>query len=487
VVGPDGNVYAAGYSEGIGTLADFTVISLYPSGAERWVYRHNGPGDSTDAARSIAVDEIGNLYAAGYSVGSGTHMDFTVISLDTSGTERWVYRYDGPGSAMDEAYSVTAGLDGNIYAAGWSYDTLTKLDMTVISLNTSGTERWVYRYDGPYSGTDGARCVAMGPDTNLYIAGCRETSWEAIDFAVFSVTPSGSERWVWSDDKIPLGYNQAYSVAVGLDCNVYAAGNKWLPSMGDHLVGKLNCLDSSGVYRWMTSWGGEDGGAEAYAIAVGTDGNVYSAGFNVPPYTDDDYFRVRSNTPSGEYRWTYDYLPGVARSIVMGADGNLYAGGEGLDHRFAVISVDTSGVERWVYENAEGGRANSIVTASDSTLNAAGYTGNQFTVVGLGPDVGVQEEVGNRRTTPHNVRLFQNRPNPFKSSTAIRFELAEPAHVGLSIYDITGRLVETLANETQEPGVHRVRWNRKSNPSGVYFFTLKAGEFVQTRKMVVID
>ena len=55
------------------------------------------------------------------------------------------------------------------------------------------------------------------------------------------------------------------------------------------------------------------------------------------------------------------------------------------------------------------------------------------------------------------------------------------------IYDIAGRLVETLVNEKRQSGIHQVRWNRKSNPSGVYFYRLKAGEFVATKKMVVVD
>ena len=68
-------------------------------------------------------------------------------------------------------------------------------------------------------------------------------------------------------------------------------------------------------------------------------------------------------------------------------------------------------------------------------------------------------------------------------------------NVTLSIYDITGRLVETLVNETKQPGIHHVRWDRRLNPSGVYFYRLKAcpeksrraGEFVETRKMVVVE
>ena len=101
---------------------------------ERWVYRYNGLGNGWDRATSIVYGSDGNIYAAGYSVGSGTNFDFTVISLTSSGDTNWVYRYNGPGNSDDRAYSIVYGSDGNIYAAGASYGIGTDYDFTVISL-----------------------------------------------------------------------------------------------------------------------------------------------------------------------------------------------------------------------------------------------------------------------------------------------------------------------------------------------------------------
>jgi hypothetical protein len=114
---------------------------------------------------------------------------------------------------------------------------------------------------------------------------------------------------------------------------------------------------------------------------------------------------------------------------------------------------------------------------------------------------GVAEEKANPRYS--RVRLLQNSPNPVRHSTTISYSLPQVSEVTLSIHDITGRLVETLVNESQQPGIQEVRWNRKSNPSGVYFYRLKAcperssepaegrsrraGEFISTRKMVVVE
>jgi hypothetical protein len=108
-----------------------------------------------------------------------------------------------------------------------------------------------------------------------------------------------------------------------------------------------------------------------------------------------------------------------------------------------------------------------------------------FLLVSLSPEVGVEEH----RVRPFlsEFRLPENFPNPFYYSTTISYSLPIAAKVTLSIYDITGRLVETLVNYTQQPGIHEVRWDRKQNPSGVYFYRFKAGEFEETRKMVVVE
>ena len=115
------------------------LFSIGTSQTERWVYRYNGPGYGGDIANSLVYGADGNIYAAGLGWGGGTAHDFTVISLTSTGTERWVYRYNGPGNSYDEAYSLVYGADGNIYIGGTSSGT--GYDFTVVSLTSTGTER----------------------------------------------------------------------------------------------------------------------------------------------------------------------------------------------------------------------------------------------------------------------------------------------------------------------------------------------------------
>jgi hypothetical protein len=99
--------------------------------------------------------------------------------------------------------------------------------------------------------------------------------------------------------------------------------------------------------------------------------------------------------------------------------------------------------------------------------------------------VGVMEEL-RRATALTAFTLDQNDPNPFCASTTIKYSIPTSPTVTLEVFDITGRLVEALVNETQQPGIHQVNWNRDTNPSGVYFYRLKAGEFTETKMMIIM-
>ncbi len=82
-------------------------------------------------------------------------------------------------------------------------------------------------------------------------------------------------------------------------------------------------------------------------------------------------------------------------------------------------------------------------------------------------------------------RLFQNYPNPFNPATIINFRVSVAGSVRLSIFDILGREVAVLVNENKYAGSYSVQWNAEGVPSGVYFCRLKAGSYVQTKKLVM--
>ncbi len=87
---------------------------------------------------------------------------------------------------------------------------------------------------------------------------------------------------------------------------------------------------------------------------------------------------------------------------------------------------------------------------------------------------------------PDHFSLSQNYPNPFNPSTVIDYALPTTQHVRLSVFDVLGRNVATVVDQQESPGRHTVLWDARDAPSGVYFYRLTAGSFVQTRSMVLI-
>jgi hypothetical protein len=89
---------------------------------------------------------------------------------------------------------------------------------------------------------------------------------------------------------------------------------------------------------------------------------------------------------------------------------------------------------------------------------------------------------------PNDFKLFQNYPNPFNPSTVISYQLSAAENISLKVFDTNGKEIDTLVNKFQQPGVYHSTFNtqRSTLSSGVYFYTLCAGNLSQTRKMVIM-
>ena len=87
---------------------------------------------------------------------------------------------------------------------------------------------------------------------------------------------------------------------------------------------------------------------------------------------------------------------------------------------------------------------------------------------------------------PHEYSLAQNYPNPFNPSTTIKYKMPQVSQVNLTVFDILGREVSVLVNEREDAGVHEVSFDGSGLASGVYFYRLKAGEFMQTKRFLLL-
>jgi len=133
----------------------------------------------------------------------------------------------------------------------------------------------------------------------------------------------------------------------------------------------------------------------------------------------------------------------------------------------------------------------SLVQTANGSYLLAGFTASfgdevsDFWLVKTGPDpVSVESEPYNAH--PSTFILQPAFPNPFNSTTNISFDIPHNSEVSISIYDLSGRSVATLFDNSLNTGTHNLTWDAKDYPAGVYLCRMKAGEFAMTEKLLLV-
>ncbi len=209
-----------------------------------------------------------------------------------------------------------------------------------------------------------------------------------------------------------------------------------------------------------------------------------------------------NNTPimTNEFVNTLDFLP---PQTTMSAIPTRMTASQLIVRWSGVDEQNGSGVESYtLYALKDSGAYQAIgTTSADSMLvNADMYT-HRYSFYALAKDYvgnveitrptpvssditnGISETQG---SVPTEFTLSQNYPNPFNPSTTIMFGLSAQVRASLRVYDMLGREITTLFDEEIVPGTYSVTWDAGGHPTGVYFYRLVAGDFVQTRKFVLV-
>ena len=95
-------------------------------------------------------------------------------------------------------------------------------------------------------------------------------------------------------------------------------------------------------------------------------------------------------------------------------------------------------------------------------------------------------DVGENPSNPEEFRLYDNYPNPFNPSTTFKYSLPEASFTSLKIYDAIGNEVAVVVDEIKSAGTHQIEFDASGLSSGIYYYTLQAGSFIETRKMVLL-
>jgi photosystem II stability/assembly factor-like uncharacterized protein len=402
--------------------------------------------------------------------------------------------------------------------------------IVLITANASGQPSWtpvsfpvqnitidaiaIDSHDRMFAGTKG---LGMYRSTNL------GSSWDSVglvyynfNFIVFDssdVTYAGTDLGLFRSDDHGGSWGRADSgitdkavKALAINrSNVLFAGNENLSTR----TGKILRSTDGGV-NWEELKTVPNGGDE---LAVSRAGTILAAAGGIEYRSTDD-----GNT--------WNEIVGINSAVLCFAcdsSGVIFAGGtgylygnlwmssdegltwsitsNGLPREIGSICIDSvelmfagiingGGVWRstdhagsWIEINAGLGdkRITGLAISKDGYLFAATMSGIWQTV---SPVTSLSETP---RSVPNGFSLAQNYPNPFNPSTTIRYCLPHKSAVHLTVYNALGQQVATLVEGEKEAGYHEVQFDGKNLASGVYFYRLQAGDFVQTRRLVLIE
>jgi uncharacterized delta-60 repeat protein len=501
-----GNCYVTGYTSAFSSNFDYITVKYDKNGDTLWTAIYNGESNDDDKAFGIAVDQDGNVYVTGYSYSSRNGYDYLTVKYNSTGVQQWTARYDGTGNSEDKAFGIATDQDGNIYVTGKSKGSNLSFDYVTIKYSPDGTMQWCDRYDGPSGDDDEADAITIDKRGNICVTGFSKDNSTGYDYATIRYSSSGTRQWVARYTGSGNNEDKAFGIATDADCNVFVTGYSTSDNGPDYLTVKY---DSSGNQLWTANYNGP-GNAEdkAFGIATDADGNVYITGESKGINTDFDYATVKYNS-SGVQQWAARYNGegnnvDVANAMIMAGSSVFVTGksvGTSTASNMVTIKYDAStGTQLGLTSFSSGSNYSDVALAIATDTSSDVYiTGYSFEIIGGSRHPAHMTTLRYNRGSfgiihtgngniPSAYKLSQNYPNPFNPVTTIKFEipLNNGGFVQLKIYDILGREAAILVNQQLTPGRYEIKFDGTNYSSGVYFYKLTAGSFVQTKQMVLV-
>jgi len=575
-----GNVYVTGYSYGSGTSSDYATIKYNSAGVQQWVQRYNGPGNSRDDAYAIALDSSDNVYVTGRSYSSGTFEDYATIKYNSSGVQQWVQRYNGPGNETDEVYAIAVDNSGNVYVTGfslgsgtfWDYATIKYVQIPLPLYSWNEIEDIQIQGSGKYVKDGGALCAVSGTKDGDFLYALRGN--KSNEFYKYTIGYPGN--WTLMES-IPFGVkwpdvnviNKKRIGKGGALCyngtnTIYATkGNGTFEFLAydisaDTWTHKAYIPSAKGL-KGGTSIAYKDGKVYLMAGAQKKDNTKNFFAYNpiqdtwitltgaplappatgkAKPFKDGSTISIIGNTIytlKGGDKFNFFYAYDIAGDTLngtpwtemesiprvhpqLGKKNKVGDGGAMTTDGSVLYAIKGKGKQDfWSYSPISKGvwipldtipRLNGNKKSVPKTGAALAYANGKVwllkgnntpefwqytpdTNTTLRSQVALSGVMTEKTSSLYPFLLYQNSPNPFSSQTLICYSLPREGRASLSIYDVSGLLVKTLVNANMRPGIYNINWNGddgqgKKLCQGVYFFTLKVDGQKLQRKMLML-
>ena len=449
VIGEEGNLYFGSYflDPNKNGTSDY-FYSYTKDGYQIWSYKL---GKRRPPQTGILIDSSNTIY-----FGS---LDSNFYAINPDGSLKWKVN---TGSPIVELAMPNIDLNGNLYIINSSGE--------LCSISPVGNLNWKVKYENGFY----QKSPVFSPDGNtIYIAG-KDSNLVALNL-------EANLKWKFSCTKIEK------SPIVDNDGNIYFSTNS-----GQSY--NFYSIFPNGQIRWIN----DELFFATYSMpTIDNEGNIYSIAINKDccPYYK---VLVSLNNNSGDIRWKYVFFNGESddfwQPLICDSEGTVYVGST-----FGLLyyAISKEGELKWTIRLNDYQVDNTGAIAEDGTL----YIGvhktslsntNEQNLIAIKDtaSVDVTEDI----TPVKEYSLSQNYPNPFNPSTTIQYSIPSVGTglalsetlVTLKVYDILCREVATLVNENKPVGNYEVKFDGSNLSSGIYFYTLKAGSFTETKKMLLL-
>jgi len=493
-VDDSGNVVVGGISSTyLSNRGEICVVKYNAGGDSLWTSIFDETGSlNSDDINGLAIDKEQDIVITGYTHKPPDRDDdlfLTTIKYDhLSGERIFLERYnnDDP-NASDRGWDIVTDNDGRIYVSGsyWG-GTLanggTGYDMVVLSYSSIGGGVMVYRWQD--SAASHGVSIGITKEGQVYALGFGGKDGKT----VLRLVPIGGNFVSYTLPETDWGIATYPKMLIDREGNpiiiTTVMGN------ATYLNNKLMLIKYKGglqPYKTQLINSSYSTNTIFYDMAIDTSNNIIIAGgYRLANGSYQNF--IKKFSPECDSIWTV-FPPSVSTklSCKIAADKQNSVYTSGNLNNMVAIKYNKDGQEAWrAGEGTQFWKSN-ITIDYQYNVYVTGekwqdWPGDYCTVKYSQSITSVYEKA----TPKVSFYLQQNYPNPFNPSTTINYQLPAAEKVTLKIYDILGNEVALLVNEEKPAGNYQSVFNGSKLSSGIYFYQLKAGNFLKTKKMLLL-
>lgn len=481
----------------ISILVPFFLLSQSPP---ETLWTNLVGGEDEERGYSVQQTTDGGFIIAGLTLYPGLGgSDASLMKTDRDGSIVWTKTY-GAGD-FEEGRSVLEYSRGGYVLVGSAPSELNNSsDFYLVKTNGNGEVQWSRKYNRNYD--EWAQSVAETDDGGLLILGVE--TWLSPggggcrDFIV-RVDSTGDTLWTKSYLGGVAGPLWTYTCAYPRSLDETLDGGYIITGSHEQYV-YLMKIDSAGDSLWTKNL--YEG--EGTSVKTTMDGGFIIAGYSYDPQRSKEVLLIRTDSEGNE-SWI--------KTLGTESDDEAYSVNECNDGGYIVvgstgplstkdlylIKTDINGDTVWTSRmgGPEWDTGQSIQQTDDGGYIVVGSTrsfgagASGVWLIRLGQELSVH---GSGSFVPEGFSLSQPYPNPFNPTTTIEFSVPQSGLITLQVYDLLGREIETILHQHMDAGHHKVQWNARNIPSGIYFVRMQVSDpsagsaqgFTQVKKVTVL-